>query len=237
MNEGKKGSSVGHKIFTVLGIVLCVILVPILIMNCVLLIKGVTDPDNVPTVGGIAPMIVLTESMHGTFDGGDLIFVKEAEPADIKVGDIITYFDKGAGENAVTTHRVKEIIYGEDGKPTVFKTKGDANSGISIEDIPASDLIGTYTGFHIPNAGHVAMFMQSTWGFIVCVFVPIVLLVGYDLIRRKMYDKKHTDDKDKLLAELEELRALKAAKEAEASTEQTPAPEAPVEETAPSTEE
>lgn len=54
------------------------------------------------------------------------------------------------------------------------------------------------------------MFMQTTTGLIVCVILPIILLVGYDIIRRRIYEKKNQTDTDALLAELEELKAEKA---------------------------
>ena len=44
--------------------------------------------------------------------------------------------------------------------------------------------------------------------------IPIILLVAYDVIRRRIYEKNKQDDTDALLAELEALRAEKAAKEA-----------------------
>ena len=72
-----------HKILTVVGLVLCVILLPILIINITLIIKSYTSPDEVPTIGGWAPLIVLTDSMKGgeaNINGGDLIFVKSGAP-------------------------------------------------------------------------------------------------------------------------------------------------------------
>jgi signal peptidase len=55
--------------------------------------------------------------------------------------------------------------------------------------------------------------MQSTTGLIVCVVIPIVLLVGYDIIRRRIYDKNKKKDTEALLAELQELRTAKAVGE------------------------
>ena len=55
--------------------------------------------------------------------------------------------------------------------------------------------------------------MSTIPGFIVCVLVPLLLLVGYDVVRRKINDKANDADKDALLAELEALRAEKQAKE------------------------
>ena len=54
------------------------------------------------------------------------------------------------------------------------------------------------------------MFMQTTTGLIICVVLPIILLVAYDVIRRRIYEKNKKADTDALLAELEALRAEKA---------------------------
>jgi hypothetical protein len=59
------------------------------------------------------------------------------------------------------------------------------------------------------------MFMQTTPGLIVCCVCPVLILVGFDLIRRKKLDKNQKDDTEALRRELEELRALKEKKEEE----------------------
>lgn len=216
-----KKSTSGHKILTGVGIALCVILIPMLIINCTLIIKGWTNKDEVPSIFGYAPMIVLTDSMVGdnddSFNGGDLIFIKTVQAEDVKEGDVISFFDPQGNGSSVTSHRVVEVV-NEDGEIS-FRTKGDANNTEDNALVPAEKLVGTYTGFRISGAGNVAMFMQTPWGLIICVVVPIVLLIGWDAIRRAKYSKKHEEDKDAMLEELEELRKLKAEKEtAEAET-------------------
>ena len=57
------------------------------------------------------------------------------------------------------------------------------------------------------------MFMQTTPGLIVCVVCPVLLMVGFDMLRRKNYEKAKEQDTEALLAELEELRRLKEEKE------------------------
>lgn len=212
MNVEKQTSTLGHRILTGVGIALCVVLVPMLIINCALLIKGWTNKDEVPTLFGYAPMIVLTDSMVGNnednFSGGDLIFVKTVKAEDVKKGDVISFFDPAGNGTSITSHRVIDII-NEDGKIS-FKTKGDNNNTEDKLPVPAENLAGVYTGFKIVGAGRVAMFMQTPWGLIICVVVPILLLIGWDAVRRARYNKKHEEDKDALLAELEELRRLKA---------------------------
>lgn len=223
--DGKK-STLGNRILTGMGIALCVILIPMLIINCTLLIKGWTNKDEVPSLFGYAPMIVLTDSMVGNnednFSGGDLIFVKTVKPEEVKKGDVISYFDPQGNGTSITSHRVVKVLK-ENGEIS-FKTKGDNNNTEDKLPVPAENLAGVYTGFKIVGAGRVAMFMQTTWGLIVCVIVPILLLIGWDAVRRARYNKKHEEDKDALLAELEELRNFKAEKpepQADNSAEET----------------
>ena len=65
------------------------------------------------------------------------------------------------------------------------------------------------------------MFLQTTPGLIVCVGLPLLLLVGYELLRRRKYEKTSKQDTDALLAELEALRAQAAAR---STPEETDAP-------------
>ena len=71
----------------------------------------------------------------------------------------------------------------------------------------AENLVGEYTEIRFGGVGNVALFMQTTAGLVICVLVPIVLFVGYDLIRRKKYEKTKNDDVAALMAELEALKA------------------------------
>ena len=198
-----------HKILTVIGTVLCVILLPVLIINCILIVKSYTS-EEVPDVGGYLPLIVLTDSMYPVIESGDLIICHTAEPEDIQVGDVIAFFDPAGNGSSIVTHRVLEVT--EDG----WRTKGDNNNTEDRLTVKPDDLVARYDGTRIAGAGNVALFMQTTPGLILCVVCPILLLVGYDMIRRKQYEKSSKKDTDALMAELEELRRLKAEKEQQA---------------------
>jgi signal peptidase len=80
----------------------------------------------VPKVGGATPLTVLTQSMEPLYPPGTLIFVRPVKPADIKVGDVITYQIQ-SGQPAVISHRVIAINSPADGKRS-FILKGDNNS-------------------------------------------------------------------------------------------------------------
>ena len=69
----KECSPAIHRILTVIGTILCIILVPILIINCILIVKSFTS-EEVPNVAGTLPLIVLTDSMYPVIKSGDLIW-------------------------------------------------------------------------------------------------------------------------------------------------------------------
>ncbi|MBQ9784660.1 MAG: signal peptidase I [Clostridia bacterium] len=211
-----------HKILTIVGIVLCVILVPILIINCTLIVKSFINKDEVPNFGGVMPLIVLTDSMYPDIKSGDMIFCRTVEADDVKKGDVISFFDPAGDGNAVVTHKVIEIIE-RDGE-RYFRTKGINNNTADDMLVSEDDLVGRYTGVRLAGAGNVALFMQTVPGLIVCVFVPLLLLIGYDLIRRRVYEKNKVDDVAALKAELEALKAANAAKTVKAGSEREDAP-------------
>ena len=206
----KQKTSTAHKILTIAGTVLCIILIPILLINITLIAKSYINKDEVPSIGGTLPLIVLTDSMYPEIESGDLIICRTAEADEIEVNDIISFFDPAGNGTSIVTHRVIEIVE-EDGEIS-FRTCGDNNNIEDKELVPTENLVGVYK-MRIAGAGHIAMFMQSTAGLIICVVLPIILLVGYDIIRRRIYEKNNKQDTDALLAELEALRAEKTEKE------------------------
>ena len=207
-NSGTKDPK--QRILTIIGTVLCVILIPILIINLTLIVKSYVNKDEVPSLGGVFPMIVLTDSMYPQIKSGDLIICNTLEPEEVRVDDVISFFDPMGSGTSVVTHRVLEVIE-EDGVLS-YRTKGDNNNAEDQVLVPEKNLVGIYRS-RIPGLGNVAMFMQTTPGLILCVVCPVLLMVGYDMLRRKKYEKSRQQDTDALLAELEALRAMKAEKE------------------------
>lgn len=212
----KEKNSLLHHVLTIVGVILCVILTPILIINCTLIIKSYTS-EEVPSIGGYLPQIVLTDSMYPEIQSGDLIICHTEEPENIEVGDVISFFDPAGNGITIVTHRVVEI--GELEGKIMWRTKGDNNNTEDLLMVSEDKLVAVYEGIRLAGLGNVALFMQTTPGLVVCVILPLLLLVGYDMIRRRMYEKANKDDTDQLLKELEELRRLKAETEAKQAEE------------------
>lgn len=208
-DNGTPATTAAHKVATVIGAILCVLLVPILVVNCILLFKGATNQDEVPSVGGVVPFIVLSDSMYPQIQSGDLIICRQTAAADVQEGDVISFFDPEGNGTSVVSHRVTAIAQDASGQLT-FTTKGDANNVEDATPVTQDKLIGVYQT-RIPGLGNVAMFMQSTQGLIVCVVVPVALLLAYDIIRRRAYDKQSQAETDALKAELEQLKSQASA--------------------------
>ena len=210
-NQGQK-VDIKHRVLTIIGIVLCVILVPILIINCTLIVKSFINKDEAPDFAGVVPLIVLTDSMYPDIKKGDLIFTKKVDTNTIQVGDVISFYAAEDDYTTIWTHQVIEVI--QDGETVKFRTKGINNPTPDGKLREADKIVGKWNDVRIGGAGSLAMEMQKPGGLIICVVVPILLFVGYDIIRRKMYEKNQGSDVDALRAELEALKAEKAAQQA-----------------------
>ena len=124
---------------------------------------------------GFRVFTVLSGSMEPVYHVGSIIYVKSADPKDIKVGDPITFvLDESL---TVATHRVVEINTGDDGMLR-FKTKGDANeSADGGQGVHEKNLIGKPV-FTIPYLGYLASYIQSPPGrHLAIAFVALMLLL------------------------------------------------------------
>ena len=118
---------------------------------------------------GIQVFAVISGSMEPDYPVGSLIYVKDADPGEIKVGDVITYV---LPDDTPSTHRVIEV----DAENRCFYTKGDANK---IEDGPPvhfENLIGKPV-FTIPLLGYVAHYIQHPPGMYVALAAGAILLI------------------------------------------------------------
>ena len=196
----KKRNGSARLILSLFGVLICVLLIPILAMNLTIIVKSYLNPNEIPDFFGIKPFIVVTGSMEGTIDGGDLIITKVVEPEALEVGDIIAY----SIDTSVITHRIIEKTE-VDGQPA-FVTKGDANN-TEDQDPVIYDQVESIYLFRIAGLGNVAMFMQTPVGMLVFIGIPLCCFILYDIIRRRLQAKKDSKKDDEMQTELESLRA------------------------------
>ncbi len=211
-----------QKVVNIVAVVVCVLLIPILIFNCVLIVQGIINPDKVPSFFGKIPLIVLTDSMSPEINKGDLIFCEEVDTADLKVGDVISFFDPDSSGKSVVTHRIVSIIIDDVTGDVSYRTKGDYNN---IEDrlsVPAENVVGLWTGVHIWQLGQVLLF-TSQYSYVV--IIPIILVVAALIILEMKKKEKQNQEKqgdiDALRAELEAMKAAQAKENEQPATEST----------------
>ncbi len=123
----------------------------------------------IPKFFGVTPLAVLSGSMEPTYHVGSLIYVVKVDPADIKVGDPITF---NISADTMVTHRVVEI----DEANQTFTTKGDANDTNDGTPVSFSNVVGKPL-FSIPLLGFLAVYLSSKSGNIILVTLIIVVLI------------------------------------------------------------
>ncbi|HEX3037774.1 MAG TPA: signal peptidase I [Oscillospiraceae bacterium] len=125
-----------------------------------------------PRVLGWQPYKVLSGSMEPTYPVNSVIYVKKADPQEVRVNDPITFYLQD--EKTVVTHRVVKI----DTQKQCFYTKGDANNVEDGGTTPYSRLIGKPM-FSIPKLGYVTSFVTTKQGMIlVCTgFICLLIIV------------------------------------------------------------
>ena len=199
---------------TIVGIVLCVIFLPIIIINLILIISSYVKPDELPGVFGVKPAVVLSGSMDPTIKPGDLIFIQNTDTAGLKEGDVICYLSSGTA----VTHRIKSISAGEDGKPR-YITQGDANNAQDRLPVTEDQVQGVWSGARIGGLGNFILFMQTPIGMVLFILCPLLLIALWDIWRRRRMDKAEQSRTARLEAE---LAALKGGKEEAQEKENSP---------------
>lgn len=123
----------------------------------------------IPKLMGYEEMAVLTGSMEPEYPVGSLIYVKETEPENLQVGDVITYRLSG---DTVVTHRIVEI----DTEGQTVTTKGDANETNDGQPIPYASIVGK-AEFKVPYLGFISMNIKTPKGILVICGVLVVIIL------------------------------------------------------------
>ena len=155
---------------------------------------------------GYSALIVRTDSMKATdFAAGDLIFIKEVEPSALQEGDIIAFQSQSEdlyGE--IVTHKIREVLTFDNGK-IGFITYGTTTNTDDEHIVTADFVLGQYQG-KIPKIGYFFSFLKTVPGYIVCIFIPFLLLILFQSVKCIKIYKKY---KAQQLAEIEAEQAEK----------------------------
>lgn len=135
---------------------------------------------GVASVAGYTPMSVLTDSMKGEFNKGDLIVVHKTDPTQLQEGDIISFWTVIENKKVINTHRIVEVV--ENNGMYQFVTKGDMNNREDDLLVSSGDVIGKY-GFTIPVIGSILQLLGSSIGFLVIIVLPLLVFFVWQLYK------------------------------------------------------
>lgn len=180
MDRKKKRKSPVAVLCSALGTVLLILLVVLCL------------PLTLPRVMGYDIYTVVSGSMEPAIPTGSLVYIENAQPEEIKEGEVIAFY--GARDSAaVITHRVVEnnTLMGQ------FTTKGDANEKADVNPVEYEEFIGREV-LAIPVLGRAAQLFTSTYGKIgagIVILVALILHVigGAVESSQNQKNKKHRD--------------------------------------------
>ena len=213
----KKTLDIAKKVLVWLIIVLAVFMMLFTLIS-------VTTVDRADRgIFGYKAFIVLSDSMSATdFKAGDLILVKEVKDLDtLKEGDIISYTSVNPENYGKTvTHKIRKKTIDADGCPG-FITYGTTTGTNDAHIVNYNFVIGKYQ-FRIPGMGNFFVFLKTAPGYILCVFLPFLILIvlqGINSIRLfRQYKQEQMEEiterqnqqKQEMAAERERLEVERA---------------------------
>lgn len=138
---------------------------------------------------GLDVLVVQSGSMEPAYPVGSLVYVQKVDPAELTVGDVIT-FELGGGVRG--THRIMEIV--QDGDELAFVTKGDANEEADISPVRIQNLVGQVK-FTIPMLGFLVAYIQHPPGIYMAGSTAAVLLL-LTILPDLIFPEKEADKKE-----------------------------------------
>ena len=121
-------------------------------------------------VGGSFSSVVLGGSMEPTIPVGSIVIIRNVNPEDVKVGDIIAF---RTGDSR-TIHRVIEKVVANGS--FYFRTKGDANEDPDPWIVKPENVYGKLL-LVIPYYGYIIWFARTPIGVALFILVPAIILI------------------------------------------------------------
>lgn len=126
--------------------------------------------------------VIVSPSMTPMINVNDAIVIKRVDDDKYNIGDIISFASSDANYRGLTvTHRVidkEKISLGQ----SLYTTKGDNNSIEDPTKVATNSIYGRVL-FKIPKIGYIQDFLSKPSNFFLCILIPALIFVLYDLGR------------------------------------------------------
>lgn len=185
------------------NIVVWIVIVAAIGMMIFTIVSVTTFDQHNRSILGHRFYIVQSDSMSATdFDAGDLIVVKSVDPVTLQEGDVIAYISQNSSNYGETvTHKIRSLVTDAEGNPG-FITYGTTTGTDDETIVTYQYVLGKYTKC-IPNVGSFFAFLKTTPGYVVCILVPFLILIGYSGLHCVQLFRKYKKE------QLEELQIEK----------------------------
>lgn len=160
---------------------------------------------------GYKAFIVLSDSMSKTdFSAGDLVLVKETDPSTLTEGDIIAYTSQNTSNyGEVVTHKIRQVTTDANGEPG-FITYGTTTDEDDETIVTYPYIIGKYAS-SIPKVGTFFMYLKTTPGYILCIFIPFLVLILMEGLRCvQLFRQYKAEQQEEMREERAKLEADRA---------------------------
>lgn len=189
--------------------VLLWLLVAVAVGMMIFTIVAVTTFDQKDrSLFGYKAFIILSDSMKATdFAAGDLVLVKEVDPTTLTEGDIISYISQDSASFGQTiTHKIRRLDTDTQGQPG-FVTYGTTTGTDDATLVTYPYIIGKYC-FSIPKLGTFFTFLKTTPGYLLCIFLPFMLLILSETVRCvRLLRRYRQEQQAQLQAQRDEIEA------------------------------
>lgn len=153
-----------------------------------IIVQKVTN-NNI-SVGGFRIFTIVSESMKGEYDIGDMIVTKNFKAEDLKIGDNVTYLGEvGTLKNKVITHKIIDIKKNKD--EYRITTKGIANI-IPDPEIGYSQIYGKVI-CKLAILSKLSKLMNNKSIFY-ALFMTVGIIISYQIVSSRMEDEEEENE-------------------------------------------
>lgn len=164
------------------------------------------------SIFGYKAFLVMSDSMSRTdFTTDDLILVKNVkDPSAYQEGDIISFVSQDPdSRNEIVTHKIRRAAVDEYGNPG-YITYGTTTDTDDRTIVTYPFILGQYRA-KISGVGAFLRFLKSTPGYLVCIFIPFLILIAFQGIRCvRLFRQYKSEQQAEMAAERAALEAERA---------------------------
>ena len=219
MANGKTGKA-GKVISIILKVFAWIIVAATVCIMVFTIMSNTFDKQDGKSLLGYKFLSVLSDSMSPSdknahmdvhFTTEDIVIIKEMKDAtkdgrEYVKGDIIAFNTEkeidGKLQMVTVTHMVSEVVLNDQGVVVGYKTMGTNTMSLDQGMVETTYVLGEYVG-KLPKANTFLGYLKTVPGYIVCILIPFLLLIGYNGMNCIMLFRKYKRE------QMEELEAEK----------------------------